>query len=172
MKNKESNKAPIFKLDDILVKDIVELAVKCLEDAPINIVKYKKFTKTTDEKADFELESKIRTTTGDCVYALYVADINGKFTVLKYIGSTKKLTYRLNKHLLKNDDAFLDGTYEQKQHPYYSKISNVYKELVDKKEKQIAYKYFKVEVKSIYAVIEALLVEHYNLTKVGWNKRN
>ena len=49
MKNNESNKAPIFKLDDILVKDIVEQAVKCLEDAPINIVKYKKFTKTTNQ---------------------------------------------------------------------------------------------------------------------------
>ena len=172
MKNKESNETPIFKLDDKLVKDIVEQAVKCLEDAPINIVKYKKFTKTTDEKADFELESKIRTTTGDCVYALYGTDINGKFTVLKYIGSTKKLTYRLNKHLLKNDDAFLDGAYEQKPQPYYSKISDVYKELVDKKEKHIAYKYFKVENDNMYTAIEALLIEYHNLTEVGWNKRN
>ena len=172
MKNKESNKVQIFKLDDNLVNAFVAQAVKCLEDAKLNVVKYTQFIKTDKNKADFELETKIRTTTGDCIYGLYVADANGEFTVLKYIGSTNNLTYRLNKHLVKNDDAFLDGSYEPKLHPYYSKIFDVYKELVDKEEKQIAYKYFKVKNENMYTAIEALLISHHHLIEVGWNKRN
>ena len=125
--SKKRNTCEVLQLDPGVVKTITDVAKECLENSKIYTIEYTRFNITKDNHADFAIKSSISTTSGDCIYAIYVFDEDDK-PHLKYIGASRKLTSRLNKHFLKNDDAFLDGTYVDKTRPYHSKISEVYNE--------------------------------------------
>lgn len=159
-------------LADELISKIIDEAVKCFEEAKLNVIHYKKFEKTDDGFASFETKEKI--TIGFChesVYGIFELDDDENQSKLLYIGSTKTPTKRLKEHLIKNNDVKLDGTFVDKKIPCRSKIACVYNLLKGKKKKCIGYKIIKIKNNKIYTAIESLLIEHYDLIDSGWNER-
>lgn len=156
-------------------EEIIKKAISCLEKSNLVVIHYTEFETDTKNHAAFATKEKIEINeVGSFVYALYkIKDDESSDVIPLYVGSSTNPSERLKKHLLKNDDALVNGNYikDESKIAYRSKISNVYKMLVYEKpeNRRIGYKIFKVENAHLYSTIESLLIEHYKLKEHGWN---